>query len=124
MGYVCLFFRQNDGDSLLREGENPIPQPFHNALWIRKKKPFRTNFFRQRLNPPFLNSQTGNAKPIAIITMESQFDRNLLHWKPFMIYCKRFWAFDLGWRIQLIVEIGIKEWNLRNIPFLWLRMKN
>ena len=32
--YVCLFFRQNGGDSLLQEEENPNPQLFHIGLWI------------------------------------------------------------------------------------------
>jgi hypothetical protein len=67
---VCLFFRQNGEDSLLLEEENPIPQLFHIALWIEKKKPFRTNFFRQRFNPLFLNSKFGFARSIAIIAME------------------------------------------------------
>ncbi len=48
--YVCLFFRQNGGDSLLQKEENPIPQLFHMALWIGEKNPFRTNFFRQRFS--------------------------------------------------------------------------
>jgi len=104
---VCLFFRQNGGDSLLQEEENPIPQLFHIALWIWKKKPFRTNFFRQRFNPPSLNSQFEDARVIRIIRMEFHFDRSFLHWKPIMIYCERYLAIDLGWRMQFITEIGI-----------------
>jgi hypothetical protein len=41
------------------------------------------------------------------IGMEYQFHGSFLHWKPFMIYCERYWAIDLGWRIQLLAEIGI-----------------
>jgi hypothetical protein len=59
--YVCLFFRQNGGDSLLQEEENPNPQLFHIALWIWEKKPFITNFFRQRFDPPSLKSQIEDA---------------------------------------------------------------
>jgi hypothetical protein len=73
---VCLIFRQNGGDSLLQQEENPIPQLFHIALWIWKKKPFRTNFFRHRLDPVSLNSQFEDARVIAItIRMEIQFYR-------------------------------------------------
>jgi hypothetical protein len=47
---VCLIFRQNGGDSLLREEEDPIPQLFHIPMWIRQKKLFRTRVLRQRFS--------------------------------------------------------------------------
>jgi hypothetical protein len=47
---VCLIFRQNGGDSLLQEEEDPIPQLFHIPMWIRQKKLFRTRFLRQRFS--------------------------------------------------------------------------
>jgi len=78
--YACLFFRQNGGDGLLGEKGNPIPQLFHIALWIWKKNPFRTNFFRQGFDPPSLNSQFEDATLMGIIGMEYQFHGSFLHW--------------------------------------------
>jgi hypothetical protein len=71
--YVCLFFRQNGGDGLFGEKGNPIPQLFHIALWIWKKSPFRTNFFRQGFDPPFLNSQFEDATLMGVIRMGFRF---------------------------------------------------
>jgi len=104
---VCLFFRQNGGDSLLQEEENPIPQLFHIALWIWRKKPFRTNFFRQKFDPPSLNSQFEDARFIVTFRIEFQFYRSFLHWEPFMIYFDKYLAIDLGRGIQHITEIII-----------------
>jgi len=33
-GSLCLFFRQNGGESLLLEEASLIPQLFHMVLWI------------------------------------------------------------------------------------------
>src|SRR3990170_1966790 len=83
---MCLFFRQNDGDSFLQEEDNPIPQLFHNALWIRKKRPSRTNFLRQKLDPSFLDSQSGDARVSrlrnALINLGATFAKTLFSYFP------------------------------------------
>ena len=52
--YPCLFFRQNGGESLLREEENPNQQLFHIALWIWKKKTSQNILFQTEIRPTFL----------------------------------------------------------------------
>ena len=52
--YVCLFFRQNGGRSLLQEEAKPIPQLFHMGLWIWEKKPSGTNLFPTMIRPAIL----------------------------------------------------------------------
>jgi hypothetical protein len=59
---------------------------FPHCLVDKKKKPFTTNFFRQRFNPPSLNSQFEDARFIAIIRMEFQFYRRFFTLEAYEVY--------------------------------------
>jgi len=100
---VCPFIRQNGGDSLLQKEAYPIPQLFHIALWIHKKNPFRTNFFRLTLIS--LNSQPGDAKSVARMTLKLSFDGETFYIESLLWYILL--DNEIRKRAQLLVEIGI-----------------